>query len=349
MNQAPASNTQAPVCAYCRQYVQQNQQPVACPQCQSYSHGPCWQKAGNCPMCIVRHYQAQQAQQAPGAQQAPTAPAQNIAGLQLQAPPTQQPPMQAAAPIQGATQAQSLEIEEEIPVLGGPTSTSSGAPQSPKMGLEIQDISEDDVEIDLSLRFEAVRRSERIRELRADQEQELVRGLALSKRRERFEIFSKKLIVGSICGWFSSLVLLIISLWLVILSAMIIITGAAIIVIKRKQILEARENQVDVNPIPVRVEEVGRGGLAILGLDVTTTEAPADFIPVQDSNVERLIGIQTQYLSKKALKTGDMGILIADDGYALHLESFEHHKIVRMAKTTKEFQNRYQKMISEKR
>ncbi|MDF1664860.1 MAG: hypothetical protein P1V97_24075 [Planctomycetota bacterium] len=366
-------NQASPICAYCRTQVQANQQPVQCPQCQAYSHGVCWQRAGNCPMCMLRAHQAQQqqAQQAqqpqqpqPQAQQTQAAQTYQqdqgqtggIAGLELQAPaqvqayaPAQQAPAQQAPAPSPKPAYEVLEDEEDIPVLTSAAlkNPQQNAPAEGALNLELKEVSEDDIEIDLELQFEAVRHSPRMAELRKQDEQSLLRGLALKGRRDRFEIFTKRMILSSIGTFLASFALSFISFWLIIPATLIIVLTTAIVVMKRKQKLISKENEVDVEPIPVRVEQISRSRhrMAILGLDILTDEAPLEFVPIQESNVERLIGINISYLTKKSFRTGDMAILIADDGYALILECFEFQQIARMAKTTEEFKRRYNKML----
>lgn len=306
-------------------------------------------------MCLLRAHQAQQqAQQQQHAQQSelpqpsqPQAQAGGIAGLQLQTPEQLQAP--SAPPPQTQKPFEVID-EEEIPVLTAPIAQNTTAKQAPaKTGLEfeLKDVSEDEVEIDLALQFEAVRHSPRMAELRSQEEQELLRGLALKGRRDRFEIFTRKMIITSIGGLLASLLLAFVSAWLIPLAAIIIVLTTAIRVMSRKKELISRENQVDIEPVPVRVEQISRSHhrMAILGLDIHSDEAPADFVPIQESKVERLIGINISFLSKKSFRTGDMAILVADDGYALILDCFEFQQIARMAKSTEEFQRRYQKMV----
>lgn len=312
-------------------------------------------------MCMLRAHQAQQQaqqQQTPQTQQVQAAQAQQqaqpqsggIAGLELQAPAQVQASQQAPQPpIPSPKPAfEVLDDDDDIPVLTQqalktpPQNAAQGA-----LNLELKDISEDDVEIDLELQFEAVRHSPRMAELRKQEEQALLRGLALKGRRDRFEIFTKRMIISSIGAFLASFILIFVSFWLIFPATLIIGLTTAIVVMKRKQKLISKENEVDVEPIPVRVEQISRSRhrMAILGLDIHTDEAPLEFVPIQESKVERLIGINISYLSKKSFRTGDMAILIADDGYALILDCFEFQQIARMAKTTEEFKRRYQKMV----
>lgn len=310
-------------------------------------------------MCLLRAHQAQQQAQQQQAQQEVQQPPQQfqqtpqtggIAGLELHAPEQIHAPAQPQTPAAPNPKPafEVLDDDEDIPVLTPqalkkpPQSAPEGA-----LNLQLKDVSEDDVEIDLELQFEAVRHSPRMAELRTQDEQNLLRGLALKGRRDRFEIFTKRMILSSIGAFFASFVLIFVSFWLIFPATLIIVLTTGIVVMKRKQKLVSKQNEVDVEPIPVRVEEISRSRhrLAILGLDILSDEAPLEFVPIQESNVERLIGINISYLSKKSFRTGDMAILVADDGYALILDCFEFQQIARMAKTTEEFRRRYQKMV----